>query len=155
MPVMESLAVAGRSISPSTSRDPAVQARIAVRRISVLVVDDEPLIRWSIAETLLDHDIGAVTAEDGRAAIKAVANAAQAFDVVLLDYQLPDVANWTLLTLLRQMTPGSAIVLMTAFHTPELAADARRRGACCVLRKPFDLPDLADLIRRAGESRFG
>ncbi len=36
---------------------------------------------------------------------KAVATAAQPFDVVLLDYQLPDVVNWGLLTLLRQMTP--------------------------------------------------
>ena len=51
------------------------------------------------------------------------------------------------------MTPRSAIVLMVAFHTPELAAEARLRGACCVLRKPFDLDDLADSICALGESK--
>lgn len=128
---------------------------VGAGRIHVLVVDDEPLLRWSIAETLREDDFVVVTAEDGRSAVQAAATAAQAFDVVLLDYQLPDVVNWGLLTLLRQMTPQSAIVLMTAIHTPELAADARRRGACCVLRKPFDLTGLADRIRAHSESRVG
>lgn len=130
------------------------QPRAGASRLNVLVVDDELLMRWSIAQTLLGHDIVVVTAEDGRAAIKAVATAAQPFDVVLLEYELPDVVNWGLLTRLRQMSPKSTIVLMTAVHTRELAADARRRGASCVLRKPFDLPDLADRIRAISQSRF-
>ena len=144
-----------RAESASASRRVSAppQPYADLHRLNVLVVDDEPLIRWSVAETLLDRGMGVVTAEDGRSAIASVAAAARAFDIVLLDHQLPDVADWSLLGLLRQMTPRSAIVLMTAFHTAELAAEARRRGACCVLRKPFDMDDLADSLRALGESK--
>jgi two-component system response regulator AtoC len=143
-----------RSVS-STSRDATGQPLDGVDRLRVLVVDDEPLIRWSIAEALSDDGIDVVTAEDGRSAIEALAARSREFDVVLLDYQLPDVVNWALLTLIRQLAPASAIVLVTASHTAELAAEARRRGACCVLCKPFDLTDLSDRIRTLGESRVG
>jgi two-component system response regulator AtoC len=141
-----------RASVSSTSLHGTGQPRGAVDRTRVLVVDDEPLIRWSVAEALLDDGFDVVTAEDGRSAITALAAAARAFDVVLLDYRLPDVENWTLLTLIRQMAPASAIVLVTASHTAELAAEARLRGACCVLRKPFDLIDLVDCVRTLGES---
>ena len=149
---MESLSLS-ESASASRRTSAAPQPDADLHRLNVLVVDDEPLIRWAVAETLLDRGMGVVTAEDGRSAIASVAAAAQAFDIVLVDHQLPDIANWSLLTLLRQMAPQVAIVLMTAFHTPELAAEARRRGARCVLRKPFDLDDLADSIRALGESK--
>jgi DNA-binding NtrC family response regulator len=148
---VESLSLSeSASASRRTSAPPQPDADL--HRLNVLVVDDEPLIRWSVAQTLLDRGMGVVTAEDGRSAIASVA-AVQAFDIVLLDHQLPEVANWTLLTLLRQMVPQAAIVLMMAFQTAELAAEARRRGACCVLPKPFDLADLADSIRALGESK--
>jgi DNA-binding NtrC family response regulator len=148
--IVESFDV-GKSAS-NTSPHGTGQPHDAVDRLRVLVVDDEPLIRWSVAEALLDDGVDVVTAEDGRSAVTAVAAAARAFDVVLLDYRLPDVENWTLLTLIRQMAPASAIVLVTASHTAELAAEARLRGACCVLRKPFDLIDLVDRVRTLGES---
>ena len=57
--------------------------------LRVLVVDDEPLIRWSLAETLSDCGNQVTDVTSGHAATRALANAPEP-DVVLLDYQLPD-----------------------------------------------------------------
>ena len=55
--------------------------------LHVLIVDDEPLIRWSLAQTLAEADHVTIEAADGAAAIRAVS---QSVDVMLLDYRLPD-----------------------------------------------------------------
>ena len=56
----------------------------------MLIVDDEPLICWSLAETLGDRGDIVIKAGNAKAAICAVANASEPIDVVLLDYRLPD-----------------------------------------------------------------
>src|SRR5689334_17550596 len=64
---------------------------------SVLIVDDEALIRWSLAEMLGERGYAVTEAGDARMAISAIENAEEAFDVVLLDYRLPDSADLRLL----------------------------------------------------------
>ena len=56
----------------------------------MLIVDDEPLIRWSLAETLTDSGHSVIEAGDGEAAVRMLTDADRPFDVVLLDYRLPD-----------------------------------------------------------------
>ena len=58
-------------------------------RLRVLVVDDEPLIRWSLSETLEQSGHAVVEAGDAEGALRAL-SAGRPFDVVLLDYRLPD-----------------------------------------------------------------
>jgi CheY-like chemotaxis protein len=58
--------------------------------LRVLVVDDELLIRWSIAETLTSAGHTVVEAENGAAAVQALTNSMDPFDAVFLDYRLPD-----------------------------------------------------------------
>ena len=62
----------------------------------VLIVDDEPLIRWSVSETLADHGCEVVETGDAHGARLAVGDD-QPFDVVLLDYRLPDSDDLSLL----------------------------------------------------------
>ena len=66
--VVESLNVA-ESVAPGTIDQSTRQPHARASRLNVLVVDDEPLMRWSIAQTLLGHDIVVMTAEEGRTAI--------------------------------------------------------------------------------------
>lgn len=115
--------------------------------LSILVVDDEPLIRWSLSETLTDsgHDI--VEAGDGQAAVQAVINRTRPFDVVLLDFRLPDSNDLSLLSRLRRLAPDSRIIMMTAFGTPEMTQGALELGADRVVFKPFDIADLASLVQ--------
>jgi two-component system response regulator AtoC len=118
-------------------------------RLRVLVVDDELLIRWSIAQTLGDAGHTVLEAVNGAAALQALTNPTEAVDVVMLDYRLPDSSDLTLLAAIRRLSPGSGVILMTAHGTPEVTKDALDLGAYLVLHKPFELHDLEPLVLKA------
>jgi DNA-binding NtrC family response regulator len=118
----------------------------------VLVVDDEPLIRWAVSEMLGDLGYQVVQAADGRGAISAMSESAP-FEIVLLDLRLPDSNDLRLLTRLRSLAPASRIILMTAYGTQETAERAMDLGAFTVVGKPFELTELASLVTRARNAR--
>jgi DNA-binding NtrC family response regulator len=121
--------------------------------LCVLVVDDELLIRWSIGEMLRQSGHTVIEAADGASAIQALASASGPVHVVLLDYRLPDSDDLSLLGTIRQISPGSAVVLMSAYGTPEIAQAALRLGVCEVLHKPFDMHDMPGIVHRARVAR--
>jgi DNA-binding NtrC family response regulator len=112
-----------------------------------LVVDDESLIRWSLAETLGDHGYAVVEAENARTARAAVA--AGAFDVVLLDFMLPDSNDLGLLADIRRLAPDACVIMMTAYETPEMVWKAKDLGALRVVNKPFEVADILTLVDAA------
>ena len=114
----------------------------------VLVVDDELLIRWSIAETLTEDGHCVIEAADAAAAIAELVKEPPP-DVVLLDYRLPDSDDLGLLARIRQLAPAAAVIMMTAFGTPEMTAEALELGAREVVSKPFNLHELAEKVRVA------
>ena len=114
--------------------------------LTVLVIDDEPLIRWALSDALCEAGHAVVDAPDGAEGLRAVMTAPHAFDVVFLDFRLPDSNDFTLLTAIRTWAPRSAVVLMTASRTPELVAEAYLMGVCRVLNKPFDLVDAHKVV---------
>jgi DNA-binding NtrC family response regulator len=114
----------------------------------VLVVDDEPLVRWSIAETLRDRGYQVVEAGAADSALRMLVEDT-APDAILLDLRLPDCSDLRVLNTIRSIVPDTPVVLMTAFGTPELAAEARRLGAFAVLEKPFDMAALEPLLDAA------
>lgn len=111
----------------------------------VLVVDHEPLIRWSLAEILSDAGHTVIVAGDGAAALDVVTSDPP-FDVILLDGDLPEAADLSLLSGLHLLAPEARIVLMTAFGSPALERNAVSLGACRVIEKPFDMADLPSLV---------
>ena len=121
--------------------------------LRVLVVDDEPLIRWSMVETLSDRGHQTMEAGDAKSALAAVSSAAVPFDVVLLDFRLPDSNDLTLLSELRRLTPSTQIILMTAFGTAEVGRGAIELGAFRVVVKPFEVHELASLVQEAHRAR--
>ncbi|HET6955321.1 MAG TPA: response regulator [Vicinamibacterales bacterium] len=126
---------------PRTGKDPAP--------VGVLIVDDESLIRWSLAEMLSSHGYRVVEAGDGKSALALLGDPFCQVDVVMLDYRLPDVNGLQLLAAIHGASPRSRVVLMTAYGTPEIAAEAVRLGAVCVVDKPMEMSDVADLVQRA------
>ena len=120
-----------------------------VRALRVLVVEDELLIRWSIAETLAHAGHTVIEAADGASAIMALKNDGERIDAVVLDYRLPDSNDLTLLSTVRRLLPDSPVVLMTAFGTPEVVKGALDLGVYHVLHKPFEMDDLESLLREA------
>lgn len=116
---------------------------------AVLVVDDEALIRWSLAEMLCERGYVVTQASDARMALAAIEDAAEPFDVVLLDYRLPDSTDLRLLETMRRLAPSSQVIMMTAHNSPELAQGATALGAYSVISKPFDVESLAALVNQA------
>ncbi len=121
--------------------------------LRILIVDDEALIRWSLLETLSGCGHVVVEAGDTVGALRAVTGAAVPFDVVLLDFRLPDSNDFALLSRLRRLAPATRIVLMTAYGTPEIVQAALDLGVYRVINKPFDMKDLAPLVAQAYATR--
>lgn len=118
-------------------------------RLRVLIVDDEPLIRWCLAETLSDCGHSILEAGDGDAAVRALADGAEPVDVILLDYHLPDSNDLNMLSTVRRMAPNAVVIVMTAFGTPEVVKGALDLGAYRVLPKPFEVHEIAELVLQA------
>ena len=113
----------------------------------VLVVDDERLLRWSVAETLSARGYDIAEATDGRTAMQEFGDG-EGTDLVLLDLRLPDVSDLRLLARIRQKGPQVPVILMTAFPTREIVEEAAALGAS-VLIKPFELDMLAASVEHA------
>jgi len=114
--------------------------------IRILIVDDEPLIRWAVAETLIAHGCQVVEAGDARSAIGMLSDGSRRFDVVVLDYRLPDAHDLTLLATIRRLSPMSHVVMMTALMGEDIVLQALKLGASRVLQKPVELEALARLV---------
>ena len=120
--------------------------------LRVLIVEDEALIRWAVAETLTGARHTVLEAPDAATALR-VLNASDPIDVVLLDFRLPDSDDLSLVERIRRQTSSSAIVMMTAFGTPQMTADAKRLGVYEVIAKPFDVGTIAGLLAEAHRSK--
>ncbi len=120
---------------------------MAARR--VLVVDDESLIRWSLAERLRAD--GHVVTEAGTAA-EAIDRAEQGVDLVLLDYKLPDEDGLAVLRRLRDLDLDILVIMLTAHKGVETVVEAMKAGAYDYATKPFDLDDVALRVTRALEA---
>jgi len=123
------------------------------RHLRILVVEDEALIRWSIAETLGQEGHTVMEADDAASAVRALEDADGDIDVVLLDYRLPDSNDLGLLANVRRLRPRSAVVMMTAYGTPEVTEGALALGAYRVVGKPFDMHGLGSLVAAAHDAR--
>lgn len=115
---------------------------------AVLVVDDEALIRWSLAESLEAAGFAVFEAGSAREAILHFAADGRTC-VVLLDLRLPDSDDLGLLRQIRQLAPNCRIILMTAHGTPEILQEALDAGAYDVLGKPFDMGRVVSLVQQA------
>lgn len=116
---------------------------------AILVVDDEPLIRWSLAETLESAGYRVLEAGTACEALQFFEPHNGRIAIVVLDLRLPDSSDLSLLRRIRQIAPGCRVILMTAHGTQEILDEALRTGAIGVLSKPFDMAHLVAMVKGA------
>src|SRR5438105_12514992 len=113
---------------------------------NILIVDDEVLIRETLAEYLGQEGFAVTTCADGENALELAAG--RRFEVALCDVQLPGIDGIELLERLLKISPQTFILLITAYATVENAIQAFQRGAYDYLMKPIVLDEVLGKIRR-------
>lgn len=118
-------------------------------RQNVLVIEDEKLMSWTLVSSLVKWGYDAWPAFNGHEAIEALGRSG--FDIILLDYQLPDLNGLHLAQRIRKLQPTAAIVMITAFQPNELALD---RGLVDgYFNKPLNLQDLHRALKEICQKR--
>jgi len=117
----------------------------------ILIVDDERSMREMLAILLKKEGLDVRSA--GSRAEAADALARSAVDLVLTDVKLPDGDGLEILRHVKAGSPETAVVVMTAYGTTEMAVAARKLGAEAYILKPFDVDELRIVVRDALANR--
>lgn len=112
---------------------------------TVLLVDDDPGVRFALTEVLHDRGYRVISVASGQQALAAL----QGVDVVLTDYSMPGMNGLELTALITQRAPGLPVILLTAHCSELMIRSASSHGACGCLSKPFDVEEISRLIDRA------
>ena len=120
-----------------------------MQNATILVVDDEALIRWSLNERLKGDGYHVLEAETGSAALERLQDGV---DLVLLDYRLPDTDGLAVLKEIKTFDPDILVILLTSFVSVETAVEAMKLGAFHYANKPFNLDEISATVARALET---
>ncbi|OFW08382.1 MAG: hypothetical protein A3H96_20980 [Acidobacteria bacterium RIFCSPLOWO2_02_FULL_67_36] len=118
---------------------------------SLLIVDDDPRVRTALSEALASEFVTVRTAANVDAALELLAG--QAADVALADVRMPGRSGLDFLRIVRERSPGTDVLLMTAYEDLPTVAAAMRDGAVDFLIKPLDLFRLRETLSRVFADR--
>jgi two-component system response regulator HydG len=133
------------AIDPTPSAPP----RIAPNATTVLIVDDEPSNLASLEKIFLREGMRVLTADGAKAALEIART--HRVHVVLTDLMMPGTNGVELLRALKQVSPDTEVVVMTAYGTVETAVQAMRDGAYDFVEKPLKRIGIVKSVRKAAE----
>jgi DNA-binding NtrC family response regulator len=120
-------------------------------RTSILIVDDEKIVRESLTKWFLEDGFNVGSAEDAPAALRQMQ--AQQWDIILLDIKMPGMDGMELQQRIREIDPLAAIIFITAHASVDTAVQALKAGAFDYVTKPVDPDYLSHLIHNAIKQR--
>ena len=121
-----------------------------MRKTKIMVVDDEHLIRWSLEQNLKKQGYDVCTAGTGEDALRLARE--EQPELVLLDYHLPGINGLEVLQRLKEIDEDILVIMVTAQGGLETAVNTMRHGAYDYINKPFNLDEMAIVIRKALET---
>lgn len=114
------------------------------RKLDILVVDDQPGVRYLLDIVFREGGHNVRLAQNGLQAIDAVK--AQKPDLVIMDVRMPQMNGLEALGRIKLISPETEVILMTAYITDETIQSAIRKGALCCFNKPFDIEECRNFI---------
>ena len=123
-----------------------------LQKTSLLVIDDDELLRETIADIFTDKGYLVETASSGKEATKMLED--RSFNVALIDIKLPDIEGIELLKNLKRMHPETEGIIITGYATLETAMQAVREGAFAYVLKPLEMDEVIDIIEQAVEKQY-
>ncbi|MHC4691925.1 MAG: sigma-54-dependent transcriptional regulator [Planctomycetota bacterium] len=118
-----------------------------MKKESILVVEDEEIMRESLVDWFSSEDHKVDAASDGDKALEAFD--LQDYDVMIVDLKLPGKDGLSVLSEVRVKNPKAKVIIVTAYPSVDTAVEAMRRGAVDYLPKPFELDRLETSILKA------
>jgi len=115
-------------------------------RKSVLIVDDEKLLARTLSTALREAGYRIAVAGSAEQAERHVFGEAP-FDLIVVDNRLPHESGLEMVRRVRDQAVKSKVILMTAYETPDVKAEAKRLKVDRYLKKPFDLTAIVDDVR--------
>ena len=119
--------------------------------LKTLVVDDEAVVRDSLAQWFREDGHEVRTAADGNEALLALREGP--WDVALLDIRMPGMDGLEVQRRILAASPDTTIIIMTAYASVQTAVRALKEGAYDYITKPFDPDELSALLRRISEKQ--
>jgi len=141
---------ATKSTSARTAHAPAAIERppkSSDARQSVLIIDDEKDVHYSFRRLLDKEPLDILSAESGDEGIRLARKSAP--DLIVMDIRMGQQSGLDTLKELRQLNPKQVVIMMTAYGTSQTAIEAMKLGAYDYVLKPFDIPQLKDLLFEA------
>lgn len=118
---------------------------------TILIVDDEQSMRDFLSIMLKKEGYDVVAAETGQDALKAVQT--EIFDLVISDVKMPGMDGIDVLKTVKEVSPETVVIMITAYATAETAVEAMKRGAYDYITKPFKVDEIKLIIQKALEKR--
>lgn len=112
---------------------------------TVLIVDDEEIIRDFLSEVLEDYDI--TLAEDGDIAINQLEK--RPFDLIITDLRMPKVPGQEVVKFARGKYPDARVIIISGYSSLSTVSQSVSNGACAFLSKPFSIKELLKTVNQA------
>ncbi|MDI6767274.1 MAG: response regulator [Bacteroidota bacterium] len=112
----------------------------------VLIVEDESLIGWSVANTLKRAGYRVTVVETGEEALEII-NSTQ-FDLIITDFKLPKISGFEVATHLKTIYPKVPVVMMSAYEESRAMLSMFKPKIDYFIQKPFDMSEIATIVRR-------
>ena len=119
--------------------------------VRLLIVDDDERMRSILQKILVRERYEVVVSDSGETALKQLESAA--FDIVLTDIRMPGMDGMALLKRIREVSPETTVIMMTAFGSVDSAVAAMKEGAYDYINKPFKMDEVLIVISRAVEEK--
>lgn len=122
---------------------------------TVLVIEDEPIIRQMVGAILKDHGYQVVTAESGEQGVEMFCDLAARVDLVLLDMVMPGMDGEDTFRALRRLNPAARVLLCSGFAREDVCDSLIDKGAVGLVHKPYTSDTLLRAVRRVLNARGG